>query len=146
MSWTIRQATPEDAEPICHITQNALGYECSPELARRRIAEIVQKDTERIFIAVREDGFIGGYLQAADYGTVYTENQKNILALAVDESCRGLGLGRMLLKAVESWAQACGCEAVRLVSSFPRANAHQFYLHCGYSLRKEQKNFIKHFA
>lgn len=147
MSWSIRPAVPGDAKRISEITFSALGYPCDEETVSARLCLLAQRDTDRVFVAVRDaDGSIGGYLHTADYETVYHQSQKNILALAVDEPFRGLGLGKMLLNAAESWARSCGCEAVRLVSSFPRTNAHQFYLHCGYALRKEQKNFIKRFT
>ncbi|MCE5343984.1 MAG: GNAT family N-acetyltransferase, partial [Eubacteriales bacterium] len=102
------------------------------------------RETDRLYVACREeDGFVGGFLLAADYETIHNGSQKNILSLAVDGASRGLGLGRMLLNAVEEWARASGCTGVRLVSGFDRVNAHQFYLHCGYRMRKEEKNFVK---
>ncbi len=144
MGWAVRLATVEDAGRICAINRDALGYDFPIDRTRERLSYILQRDTERIYVAYRlEDGYVGGYLHAADYENTYTESMKNILSLAVDQSLQGYGLGRMLLNAVEAWAQECGCVAVRLISGFNRIKAHEFYLHCGYWLRKEEKNFIK---
>ena len=86
---------------------------------------------------------MAGFVHVADYETLHSGSQKNIIALAVDPAWQGKGIGRMLTNAAEAWALACGCNAIRLVSSMGRTGAHAFYLHCGYRLRKEQKNFIK---
>lgn len=145
MSWQIRPARPEDADRISEIIVEALGYSCTPEDVRRRLPEVLARPTDRVFVACRtEDGRIGGYVHAADYETIYNGSMKNILALAVAGSARSLGLGRMLVDAVEAWAAECNCVAVRLVSGHNRTGAHAFYEHCGYFMRKEQKNFIKY--
>ena len=145
MSWRVRAAVPEDADRIAVIIRASLGYDIQPERVRERLPMILARPTDRVFTAYREeDGAIGGYVHAADYETMYNGGMKNILALAVDEAYQKQGLGKLLLAAVEGWALACGCEAVRLVSGANRLNAHAFYLHCGYHIRKEQKNFIKY--
>jgi (aminoalkyl)phosphonate N-acetyltransferase len=144
MSWAIRSATPADAERICEINRSALGYDFPVEKTRARLSFLLAHPDHRVFVAWNDaQGTVGGYLHAADYESVYNGSMKNIMSLAVDSAYRGFGLGRMLLHAAEAWALENGCEAVRLVSGFERVNAHQFYLHCGYRLRKEEKNFIK---
>ena len=144
MSWCVRLARLSDAERICDINVGSLGYDYSLCDTRERLAKILVRPTDRIWVVCREeDGEVCGYLHAADYEVLYMGSMKNILALAVDEAFQGVGLGRLLLNAVEDWARDCGCYAVRLVSGFNRVNAHQFYLHCGYRMRKEEKNLIK---
>ncbi len=146
MSVSIRQANPADAPRICDINHSALGYDSDPETVRVQLARILMRDTDRIWVAWDEAAAtVVGFVHAADYETLHSGSQKNIIALAVEPAWQGLGLGRMLTDAVEGWARASGCNAVRLVSSFARVKAHAFYLHCGYRLRKEQKNFIKEF-
>ena len=44
----------------------------------------------------------------------------------------------------EHWAKQDYAEGVRLTSGITRADAHKFYLHCGYIDRKDQKNFVKY--
>lgn len=144
MSVTIRQATPADAPRICDINRSALGYDSRLETVQAQLARVILRDTDRVWVAW--DGAamtVAGFVHAADYETLHSGSQKNIIALAVDPAWQGQGLGRLLAETVEAWAIACGCNAVRLVSSFSRVKAHAFYLHCGYRLRKEQKNFIK---
>jgi GNAT superfamily N-acetyltransferase len=145
MSYHVRLATEADAVRICDINRLTLGYDYPAESTRQRLCVILARETDRIFVVYRDvDGFVAGYLHAADYEVVYLGSMKNILSLAVDTDFQGLGLGRALLGAVESWAKASGCASVRLVSSENREQAHAFYLHCGYAIRKTQKNFIKY--
>jgi GNAT superfamily N-acetyltransferase len=145
MSWHIRPAAPEDARRISEINLVSLGYDFSPEQTKKRLMIILPRKTDRIFVARRDpDGLVGGYLHAADYENVYSGSMKNIMVLAVDKAFQGQGLGRLLLGAAEAWAEECGCTAIRLVSGYDRVNAHAFYAHCGYNMRKEEKNFIKY--
>ena len=145
MSFSIRAAVVEDAQRIAEINRSALGYDASSEQTRTQLKRVLHRPTDRVFV-VCDDGEnkVVGFMHAADYETIHSGSMKNIISLAIEDAYRGCGLGRLLLSAVEAWAQADGCEAVRLVSSFSRVQAHAFYLHCGYHLRKEQKNFIKY--
>jgi GNAT superfamily N-acetyltransferase len=144
VSWKIRTATPLDAERVSFINRESLGYDCDVATTRERIAAILTRPTDRLLVAYRdEDGCVGGFILTADYETIHNGSQKNVLSLAVDERFQGLGLGRMLLDEAEAWARECGCTGVRLVSGFDRVKAHQFYRHCGYLMRKDEKNFVK---
>ena len=144
MNIQLRFATAEDAQRICEINENSLGYHYSVEATRLQLTRVLGRPSERVWVAYETDGRVVGFLHAADYETLHAGSLKNIVSLAVEESSRGLGVGRMLTEAVEGWARDEGCEAVRLVSSQNRTKAHAFYAHCGYDLRKEQKNFIKY--
>ncbi len=146
MSYNVRLATEADAQRIYEIDRVSLGYDSPLEKTRQRLSAILTRETDRVFVVCRDsDGFMAGFLHAADYEVLHMDSMKNILSLAVDPDFQGCGLGRMLLNSAEGWAKACGCVAVRLVSGDNRVQAHAFYLHCGYVLRKTQKNFIKYF-
>ena len=140
----IRRAVEEDAGRICEINESALGYSYPPAETRQRLKSILARGEERIFVACL-DGEIVGYIHGSGYECLYCAPLKNIMALAVDDRYRGRGAGRILLKAMENWAKECGCAGIRLVSGFDRLGAHEFYRRCGYSHRKDQKNFIKYF-
>lgn len=141
----VRLCLLSDYEKIYTLNKNGLGYDYPAEQTKARLSLILNSPNNRIFVACI-DGEVVGYIHAADYDCTYSESLKNILALVVDEAYRERGVGRLLLTAVEDWAKACGCCGVRLVSSAFRTDAHMFYLRCGYTVRKMQKNFKKLFG
>ena len=140
----IRECRIADYRSIYDLNQSAFGHDFPLEKTKRRLAEILKRDTDKIYVACL-DGQVVGYIHGGDYECTFSEPLKNILSLAVDTGFRGKGIGKALLNAVEDWARECGCCGVRLVSGFDRTNAHEFYLHCGYTRRKKQENFIKIF-
>lgn len=141
---TIREAALGDCGQICELNRTALGYDYPEDQTLERLKIILKRPSDKVF-AAEYNGELAGYVHGADYECTYCGSLKNIMAIAVDEKYRGLGIGRKLLEAAEGWAISCGCAGVRLVSGFERTDAHKFYLHCGYTLRKEAKNFIKLF-
>ena len=144
MSIQLRLATADDAQRICEINENSLDYHYPVEATLHQLVRVLARPTDRVWVACEPDGRVVGFVHAADYETLHAGSLKNIVSLAVEDGSRGLGIGRMLTEAVEAWAREDGCEAVRLVSSQNRIKAHAFYAHCGYDMRKEQKNFIKY--
>ena len=50
-----------------------------------------------------------------------------VTALVVDESVRGLGIGRALLGRLEERARASGCDRIDLTSRYDREEAAAFY-------------------
>ncbi|MEL7624974.1 MAG: GNAT family N-acetyltransferase [Clostridiales bacterium] len=141
----IRECRASDYAGIHALNKSAFGYEYPLDKTKERLSVILQRQTDKLFVACIEDKVVG-YIHGSDYECTYSDALKNIMAIAVDETYRGNGIGKELLKAVEDWAKECNCCGVRLVSGFNRIGAHEFYLHCGYVDRKDQKNFIKIFA
>lgn len=140
----IREATISDCGRICDLNRTCLGYDYPEEKTLGRLALILRRPSDKVFVA-EYNGEAAGYVHCADYECTYCGSLKNIMAIAVDENYRGRGIGKTLLQAAERWAASCGCSGVRLGSGFERTQAHMFYLRCGYTLRKEAKNFIKLF-
>lgn len=145
MGITVRAARGSDAGRIGELIKGALGYACEPETVRAQLEKVLNKPAARVFVAADDlSGVTAGFVYATEYDLLHAASLKSITSLAVDEAWRGKGIGRMLTEAVERWAREDGCAGVRLVCSVRREKAHGFYLHCGYTLRKEQKSFIKY--
>lgn len=140
----IRQATENDSHYIYELNKYTFRYEYPEEKTKERLKYIINRQTDKIWVACEWD-LVVGYIHGADYECTFSDSLKNIMAIAVDEKYRGRGIGKQILMAVEQWAKDDNCIGVRLVSSFNREKAPQFYYHCGYTHRKEQKNFIKFF-
>ena len=137
----IREATIEDAFAICNISCADLGYDCSCEFVSTRISNL-DKGREKVFVA-EVNGIVAGYIHAEKYQTLYFEPMINILGLAVSSEFRRRGIGRMLLKHAERWANEEGIHKIRLNSGASRKEAHSFYRAMGYSNEKGQIRFIK---
>lgn len=140
----IRHCTIGDAPDIFAINQRSLGYSFPLEKATDRLEYILARDYYQFFVAEdNETGKVVGYVQCADYDNTYFEPLINIMGLAVLEEYQGMGIGKKLMTAIEEYAYSKGFSGIRLSSGSDRTEAHKFYEHIGYSLRKEQKNFIK---
>ena len=137
----IREATLKDAFAICNISCADLGYDCSCEFVSTRISNL-DKGREKVFVA-EVNGIVAGYIHAEKYQTLYFEPMINILGVAVSSECRRRGIGRMLLKHVECWANEVGINKIRLNSGSSRKDAHSFYRAMGYNNEKGQIRFIK---
>jgi ribosomal protein S18 acetylase RimI-like enzyme len=140
---TIRKAVVSDYEAIYRLNAE-LGYDYDKDETKKRLQSILGNEQYILFVA-EVNGEVAGYIHGGDYHGTYSDPLKNILSFVVFEKCRHHGVGRMLITALEGWAKECGCAGVRLVSAFHRVGAHRFYEACGYTLRKEQKNFVKIF-
>ncbi|MCL2628389.1 MAG: GNAT family N-acetyltransferase [Oscillospiraceae bacterium] len=145
MNAIIRDANNDDYEAVYNLNLTGLGYDFPIEETKKRLAQVLEKPNVKLLVA-EIDGSVAGYIHAVDYDCLYHNSLKNILALVVDGRFRGKGVGRQLLSAVEDWAKYDGACGVRLVSGMDRTGAHSFYKSCGYSLRKDQRNFIKVFV
>lgn len=142
MTFQIREAGEADAEGICRLNRDGLGYDYPPEKTAEKLKLLLQSEKDKIFVAEVE-GRLAGYVHACDYDTLYMPHFKDIMGIAVLREHRRKGIGRALLTAVENWAEEMGAEGVRLVSGETRTEAHEFYQLCGYVSRKNQKNFHK---
>lgn len=140
----IRKAVANDYQAIQKLNLIGLGYDFDLNKTKERLIYILSKDYYTTFVAEFEDVVVG-YISASDYDCTYFEPLKNILAIVVDESFRGKGIGKALLFALENWSKETGSAGIRLSSGFNRENAHKFYLACGYINKKNQKNFVKFF-
>lgn len=142
MDILIREAILTDAEALCRLNREALGYDYPLSATAGKLATALTRPSEKIFVAVQEKQVVG-YVHAQDYDVLYAPHYKDVLGLAVAPDCRRQGAGRALMAAVEDWARAGGAVAVRLVSGMGRTGAHAFYRRCGYDGGKQQINFKK---
>ena len=140
----IREAKLDDCQDLCRLNKSGLGYDYPEDKTKEKLQLVLGMPTDKIFVA-ELDNKVVGYVHLSAYECIYYESMKNVLALVVDENYRKQGIGQRLMRAGEEWAEETGSKGIRLSSGFNRTDAHQFYQHCGYTMRKEQKNFIKMF-
>ncbi|HYX68270.1 MAG TPA: GNAT family N-acetyltransferase [Terriglobales bacterium] len=120
-----------------------LGYPCTGDQIRMRLAEMEAPEQYVVYIAQLPGGQIAGWIGAYVFRTVELDRSAEISGLVVDEQIRSRGIGKALLEAVEGWARARGCDAIAVRSNVKRERAHRFYLSHGYEHVKTQKEFRK---
>lgn len=138
---TIRPVTRDDAEDVCRICCEDLGYQCDKYLVGERISQL-DANREAVFVAVADDKVVG-YIHVEKYNTLYFETMANILGLAVSGKCRKMGIGKALLEHAEKWASDNDITLMRLNTGTKRSSAHEFYRHMGYTSEKNQIRFVK---
>lgn len=139
--FIIRQANVDDAEDICKICCDDLGYNCTGDLIKERLYGLDLK-REQVFVA-EYSGKIIGYVHSEIYKTLYFEALVNLLGLAVSKNYRRQGVGTSLINKVEDWAKENQIKMIRLNSGMARKGAHEFYRQLGFDNEKEQIRFLK---
>lgn len=143
MNIVIRKADYQDAEAIADISSKDLGYDCTAEFVKKKLAGL-DLSREAVFVAEIGTNVIG-YIHIEKYDTLYFETLANVLGLAVSSDSRRKGAGRLLIEAAEKWAKDIGAMGVRLNSGGSRTAAHSFYRAAGYDSEKQQIRFMKEF-
>jgi GNAT superfamily N-acetyltransferase len=129
----IRDALDQDAEALSPLMEQLMHRPCTPERIRSRLRRMARTGVDRVMVAVVEGrvvGFAGvtyAWLFHADVPTA------RLMSIAVDESCRGQGVGRRLVEASVDQARAWGCDRVELTSRLENAGAHGFYETVGFT-------------
>ena len=144
MNIIIREGTIQDCADIVLLNKSEMGYDYSVVDTRKKLEQLLNDCNHKIYVAI-VDGKVSGYIHANNHDLLYAPHLKNIMGIAVSASFKKNGIGKMLLSKVEEWARDTGAYGVRLVSGATRIGAHAFYIQCGYSGNKDQKNFKKMF-
>ncbi|MET7570909.1 GNAT family N-acetyltransferase [Streptomyces sp. NPDC005492] len=142
MDFVIRQATPDEYEPLGEMTARAYlddglldygeGDEYLPvlkDVARRAAAA-------EVLVAVDGDRLLGGVTFVPGPGPVADiarPGEAEIRALAVDHAARGRGAGEALVRACVDRARATGgCTTVVLSTQRSMHAAHRIYERLGF--------------
>jgi N-acetylglutamate synthase-like GNAT family acetyltransferase len=136
---TIRDARPDDADPIARLLEQ-LGYPTDAGAVPARL-ERLRIVGDRLVVA-ELDGRVAGLAQLHVSPTMALERPAaKIDGLVVDELCRGRGIGRALVAEMEAEARARGCSLLYLTTATRRQDAHEFYRRVG--LEETGKRFAK---
>lgn len=138
---TVRPAAAGDAPALAGLCTQ-LGYPSTPEQVARRLAEILPRPENAVFVAEVE-GQAAGWIHVFVSRMLEAEPFLEVGGLVVDEARRGLGLGGALMAEAEDWSRRRGVLEVRLRSNIIRKDAHRFYDSLGYANVKSQFTFHK---
>jgi GNAT superfamily N-acetyltransferase len=140
--FKIRSARKEDAGALAQLAEE-LEHPTTPEQIAERFSLASQQNTYALIVAELPTGEIAGFMELVVERLIDAEPRVDVAGLVVCKSCRGRGIGRMLMAYAEDWAIERGCKIVHLRSNLKRAGAHAFYERLGYEHFKTQKAFRK---
>lgn len=122
----------EDAEGLCELIRNELGYtDVTADDVRSSIEKTLDSD-DYFTIVVEDNGDICGYISAVREISLEAGEYYRVIGLAVKSEYQGQGLGTALLTLAESNAKIKGARLITLSSQFKRTEAHEFYEKLGY--------------
>ena len=112
-------------------------------LTRQYLKSILASESIHFFVAEVDNKQIGGMLTIATYKTpsgikVWIED------VVVDESQRGLGIGKELMLYAINYSKLLGAKDIRLTSRPSRIAANELYLKLGF--KKYETNFYKYLS
>ena len=136
----VRGVEPGDAASVATLL-DALGYPCTETEARERIAHF--REEARQFLLIAEaDGLPAGLAaMKLNYSLTRGADVARLTALVVAEDAHGRGIGRRLLREMETLARRNRAVRLEVTSNPTRTGAHAFYHACGYS--DGSRHFVK---
>lgn len=128
---TLRAARMGDSIAIARLVTQ-LGYPTTPAEMEGRLKRLLSHPEYTTVVAETSNevvGMVGAYVgHALEFDSRYGR----LTGLIVDASWRRRGLGKALMKHIESWLREQGASSVTLTSGKQRLDAHRFYEAIGY--------------
>ena len=130
MTLEIRPATVDDAGAIARLLDQ-LGYPAESDAIPARLGRLTN-ERAAVFVALRNGTIVG--LATVHILTLvnHVRDVAWLTALVVDESARGIGVGRRLVERVETFAREHDCEQLSVTTHERRPGAHAFYARTGF--------------
>lgn len=128
----LRAAALGDASDVARLL-DALGYPCSRDEAAERIAYVLGDRRQHLILAEIQGHVCGMVAMDMRYSVTRGADQTRITALVVAPECSRQGIGRRLLREVESISRRAGIARIEVTSNARRNDAHAFYQGCGYA-------------
>ena len=152
MRIKIRKLTAQDAPQVAELLKEIGWFEsfkgenvaAATERVRSHIEQCHADNSHSAFVAQSPDGKIVGYGSVHWLPYLFLQGPEGYVSvLFVRESVRGQGIGRELLKAIETEAKSRGCVRLSLINLRNRESyMRQFYVKAGWEERPDAVNFI----
>lgn len=119
-----------------------LDYVISFETFKHNFHQLSKSNLDSLYVALLGQTVVG-WMHTKVQQRMQDPNALEIVALVVDEQCRGKGIGKLLVKKAEQEAQKAHLQDVILFSDVKRVGAHTFYEKLGFENKKTSKWFTK---
>lgn len=130
-SFSIRPFTLRSYAAVLRLWKRSAGVAVSEADSRRNIAAYLRRNPGMSFIAIRRGAVVGAVLCGHD-------GRRGLLHhLAVDSSCRRLGIGRALVERGLNALRAQGIEKCHLFVIRSNIDGYRFWRRVGWNERKD---------
>jgi GNAT superfamily N-acetyltransferase len=140
----VRPMRIDDAQAVATLATQ-LGYPSTEAQLAERIPRLLGLGDAAEMVA-EDAGAVVAWIHVELRRTLVADPVAQVLALVVDERCRGRGIGATLMSEAERWARERGAVKLRVGSRTTREGAHRFYERQGYTLAKTSHWFQKDLA
>lgn len=137
----IRRALETDYEVI-HKLSFDLGYQPEISMVRESLRKILQHPDYEVAVIV-EDGKVVGWMNLCVRYRIEDNPFLQIIAVVIDPTKRGMGLGKKFLNYAETQAKKKNLKLIGLYSNKTRIETHKFYRAQGFQETKESFFFTK---
>lgn len=145
---TLRTARREDVRRIASLilmgsaTQALTPEEVAAEAAlpdyERAFAEVEASPESTLFVAERQGEVVGTYQVTLIPGIAARGRKRaKFESVHVAPTCRGMGIGAIMIRHALAFAKEHGAELVELSSNKSRTDAHRFYRNLGFDQSHE---------
>ena len=128
----------DDAGAVANLATQ-LGYPSREVQLAERIAQVQGREEAAAMVA-EDAGNVVAWVHVELRRTLVADQHAQVMALVVDERCRGRGIGAALMAEAERWARK------RVAARTTREEARRFYERQGYRLTKTSNWFEKELA
>lgn len=135
----VRNAKAADTLSIADLSTQ-LGYPGGSKEICQRTALVIGQPNNAVLVA-DVSGRVVGWVHVFGAYRVESSPFAEIGGLVVNQTHRGSGIGRALVKAAIAWAVQRGFQLIRVRSNVTRQEAHDFYHRLGFSTTKSQVIF-----
>jgi len=152
MDISIRKASLDDARELALLLRGIGWFEAfnsgqidEPAVrVRNHLQQCLANESHSTFVAEDPTGVIAGYSSVHWLPYLFMSGPEGFVSeLFVSEGARGQGVGRELLRVIESEARTRGCQRLSLTNLRDRESyQRQFYVKAGWRERAEAANFI----
>jgi GNAT superfamily N-acetyltransferase len=140
----IRSVRYDDVPRLANLLEQ-LGYPSTEQDVHDRLAYWTDDPASALFaVADDHDSLLGVAALHVTPILEITGKFGRLVALVVDDTARGRGVGSMLMTAVEENARAAGCLFMEVTSSQHRRQAHLFYERRGYQDTRDRSRRFLH--
>jgi GNAT superfamily N-acetyltransferase len=136
----VRGVGPDDSQAVATLL-DVLGYPCTAEDATARIAHCREEPRQFLVLCECNGEPAGLAAMKLNYSITRGADVARITALVVAAEHHGQGIGRRLLREMETLARRNGAVRLEVTSNPSRSGAHAFYHACGYS--DGSRHFVK---